>query len=306
MTPKPALRPLDPVRKLPGPERSWLTTEIREFARHVQGSLVPRGYEAYVRIPHAVDGEDPEAGPEDTYPGDYSDPNDPTGSGDPNNPTGAGDSGDYSDPVCPEVSWAEVAAWSGRALHPLVEWETLSTPVDPLTPGRPWDGEEPGEGTLGDGQLAALLPLLAAHTTTPEECFFGLWDGFGFLHKGGVTFTIVADTPEERASARADMTANWPGLDVSRLPLLHLPERDYLLFRGPVRDADRVGVGLGPYANEDRMGPNLTWPADRSWFLATEIDLTSTYLACTRALADSLLAAPDVEALVLPPKAPVL
>ncbi|MDJ1131822.1 hypothetical protein [Streptomyces iconiensis] len=54
--------PLAPVRKLPAAEHAWLTTEIRDFARHVAGSLVPRGYEAYVRIPHALEGEDPEEG----------------------------------------------------------------------------------------------------------------------------------------------------------------------------------------------------------------------------------------------------
>lgn len=267
---------------MPRAERAWLTTELRDFAHHVQGSLAPRGYEAYVRIPHALEGEDPDAGPE---PDPYDE--------------------DTPWPVHPEVGWGEVAAWSGRELHPLAEWDAVSTPVDPLTPGRPWDGEDPEEGCLTDRQLAALLPVLAAHTTTPDDCWFGLWDGFGFLHKGGVSFFVVADTPQEEAAARAEMTAHWPGLDVSRMPLLHLPERDYLLFRGTVHDA-RVGVGIGPYANETREGPNLAWPADRSWFLATESDLTSTYLACTRALAEALTAAPALEALVLPPHAPVL
>ena len=36
--------------------------------------------------------------------------------------------------------------------------------------------------------------------------------------------------------------------------------------------------------------PNMWWPEDRAWFVATEIDFDSTLVACTRSCALGLLA----------------
>jgi hypothetical protein len=76
------------------------------------------------------------------------------------------------------------------------------------------------------------------------------------------------------------------------------PDREYLLFRGPVTavtSASTGAAGMDGGADLSRfggLGPNLWWPADRAWVVASEIDLAWTYVAGPPAVADALLADP--------------
>ena len=56
--------------------------------------------------------------------------------------------------------------------------------------------------------------------------------------------------------------------------------------------ADAAAVGL-----PDDEGPHAVWATDRSWYLASDVDLPYSVFACGDAVADALLVAPDVEAL---------
>jgi hypothetical protein len=158
---------------------------------------------------------------------------------------------------------------------------------------------QPSTGNLSDRQLDGLIPLLARATTAAATCWFCLWDGFGFLHPGSISVAGAAnpwsDPPGEP----------WRGgLDVSALPRLHLPNRDYLMFRGPVSAARLVGRELGPYALPWREGPNLWWPDDRAWVVASEIDLDSTYIACAAPLGAALLASDALDCFAASPDDP--
>lgn len=62
----------------------------------------------------------------------------------------------------------------------------------------------------------------------------------------------------------------------SRLPL---PGRRHLLGRGSVGDAGRELQGFLP---------NIWWPADRAWFVASDVDLMSTYVGGATELANAL------------------
>ncbi|AOD24491.1 hypothetical protein IM25_18105 [Rhodococcus sp. p52] len=68
--------------------------------------------------------------------------------------------------------------------------------------------------------------------------------------------------------------------------MLRLPHRDNLLVHGTVRDVVRT---LGSW------GPNLWWPQDRAWLVATDIDLMSTYIGSSTDCALALAAHPDLE-----------
>ncbi|MBA8962566.1 hypothetical protein [Rhodococcus opacus] len=94
---------------------------------------------------------------------------------------------------------------------------------------------------MPEGQFAALPDVLVQHTTTPDDCWFGFWEG----HAGH------------------GMNLPHPG------PRVHIPSRENYLARGTVRDAVRT---LGS------CGPDLWWPQDRAWFVASDIDLMSTYI----------------------------
>ncbi len=90
---------------------------------------------------------------------------------------------------------------------------------------------------------------------------------------------------------------------------VHLSGRDYHLGRGPVRSACAIGELHTVESHTAEGGwwlvpqsPNLCWPEDRAWFVATEIDFDSTLVAGTRDLVDDLLAHDVLEALEVPPR----
>ena len=160
-----------------------------------------------------------------------------------------------------EVTWAEVAAANGTVPHPLMQWPAITGGweylVDDSQPPV-WDGP-PAEGHLPVEVAGPLAAVLAAHTTTPDECWFGRWHGFGFDEHGA--------------------------------PTLALPDREYWLVRGTVADAVR---NLAPEPHE--QSANLWWPADRSWCAATDIDLMSTYVGGSAACIAAVLSSPALEA----------
>lgn len=166
----------------------------------------------------------------------------------------------------PPVRWDTVAAWSGRTVHALAQWDALSLPVGEIPVGRPFD-DPPGTDGLRGAHLAALLDLLAWHTTTGDDCFIGVWHGHGWLGEAN-----LASSPE-----------------------LELDQRTFLIRRGPIEAAREVGWRQfdGSFVPEP---PNLVWPLDRAWFVASDVDLDSSYLGGSGDLIDALLADPLLEA----------
>jgi hypothetical protein len=191
------------------------------------------------------------------------------------------------------VRWAEVAVWSGRVIHPEVQFHAL-------VPAAPQDrlGTEPfvyppRNGVLPESQVRALATLLSRHTTSQDRCWFCLWEGFGYLNEGAVAWV------------RAYYLGSWAGrwarwrdkhLRVSirrpkRRPVrtnLVRPNtaRSYLLFSGSITQA----AGW-------QDGPNLWWPDDRAWCVASEIDLPYTYVGGSKELIEEILHEPALEAL---------
>jgi hypothetical protein len=107
-----------------------------------------------------------------------------------------------------------------------------------------------------------LAYVLRQHTSTPGRCWFCLWEGYGYL-----TGSVVVLT-----SWRLEAGAPLPGPPVKRIPppklqksRVRLPYRDYLLFSGAVEQGDGW-----------QDGPNVWWPDDRAWCVASEIDLDYT------------------------------
>jgi hypothetical protein len=71
----------------------------------------------------------------------------------------------------------------------------------------------------------------------------------------------------------------------------------------------RLRVAKGPIESAleslERTGEQtarIWWPDDHAWCVATEIDLMSTYIGCSRDCADELLARPELETFELDPK----
>lgn len=161
-----------------------------------------------------------------------------------------------------ELSWAEVARRYGREPHSEMQWQAITRPA--VAKGEPPVLHEPATGTLPEGQARALVKILRRHTRTPNNCWFAIWEGWAGLGS----------------------EKQWAGA-----ARLHLPDRAYLLLRGPVEAA---ATSFVPFHHQS---PNLWWPQDRAWCVATEIDMMWTYVGGSNACIAEILASPRLEAL---------
>lgn len=234
---------------------------VGEFGSGV-GALVPHGFEAYGRILH------PALGSHDR-----------------------------------PVSWATVAAWSGGSVHPRVQFEAMAKPRAGA-PERPAPFvSAPRIGNLPGPQLAALCQILAPHTSSADRCWFCLWEGYGWVQGSPAMDRLLASgQPDPRPASRH--MGRLHGLHLRARshapapagPRVRIPNRDYLLFEGPLEGAS----DMGDRSSEGffiPQSPNLFWPDDHAWCVATEIDLDSTYVGASAALIGDLLADTRLEAL---------
>jgi len=223
-------------------EAHWIAERLGPFAERVT-SVVPGGFDAYGRILHPA--EEPGFGKR-------------------------------------LVRWREVATWSGVALRPDAQFHTVALPAATQTETPPpWRGQGPQQGRLYLPDAEVIAEVLRGCTSTPEQCFFGLWAGYGF---GGTPFVSEGSPP---AVPLPD-----PIPDAVRTgPLVELPHREYLLYEGPV-EAITATASLG-----HGQTANLAWPADHVWCLASEIDLAWTYVGGSELLVERLLAEERIEAL---------
>ena len=112
-------------------------------------------------------------------------------------------------------------------------------------------------GEMDQTTAATLVEVLTGETTTPDDVFVAVWEGWG-------------DVPPQRfpGAARLDTQA-----------------RGHFLLRGPLR-----GVLTSVAAsNRDQPAAGFWWPADRAWFVSTEIDLEWTFVAGSGELVDRLV-----------------
>lgn len=157
--------------------------------------------------------------------------------------------------AAPATSWRELYAAEGL------------DPCDPVAAeALAYRGCESGQARIGSLPRVLIGPIiehLRAATTTPDRCFFALWEGFG-------------DSPVPHTFE----------------PMLELPHRRYHLFAGPI-DGARTALSSWRFGDQSA---NLWWPADRRWCVATEIDSAWTYVGATRSCIDALLADARLEA----------
>ncbi len=149
------------------------------------------------------------------------------------------------------------------ALHAESNFHQIATPL----PGRKlqtpnmYIGDPASE--LPVEQMSSLARVLQATTSTPNECWFALWDGLGDLGIG-------SDGGPKR---------------------LRLFGRSYLLYKGSVMATTTFATRGAPHA------PTLWWPACRAWFVGGDVDLDSTFAGGSNILIQLLLQQPDIEAL---------
>ena len=126
-------------------EARWVEESLSEFGK--VRALLPEGFSAYARVFHPF----------------YLD-------------------ADQEQPV----RWSTVAGWTGRTVHPLMQFEriaNLSENDGDIYKDPPW-GTAPVHGSIPEGECRTLTDVLRGFTSTPDRCYFCLWDGYGYLAQG--------------------------------------------------------------------------------------------------------------------------
>ena len=205
----------------------WVEESLMDFGS--VRALVPEGFSAYARVFHPAYLDDSQEQP---------------------------------------VRWSTVASWTGRTVHPQMQFEriaNLSEDPGDIYQDPPW-GSLPQHGSIPENECLTLVDVLRGFTSTPDQCYFCLWEGYGNI-----------DTRLYKASAR-----------------VKAPGRSYLLFRGPIDAVMAFLVGKRTWWGDS---PNIWWPGDRAWCVATDIDLVDTYVGGSEECIDAVLNHPDLEAL---------
>jgi hypothetical protein len=122
--------------------------------------------------------------------------------------------------------------------------------------------DAPAEGHLPVSVAERLVAVLTRHTTTPDDCCFGL------------------DSTWHSGTQRA----------------LVLEAREFVVVPGP------IGLAATNFEAEPaEQSANVWWPADRAWFVATDIDLMTTYVGGSAACIAELVGAEGLEVSPVPP-----
>jgi hypothetical protein len=222
-------------------------------------SIVPAGFPAYVRVLHPARRTEPD--PEVTWRN-------------------------------VDVTWREVADWSGRVYHSGMQFGALSAPIPAVTGPSPFN-QDPWEGRLFPNDCHALFSALAKWTTTPDACWLGIWEGWGtFGYPRSMSFTQPEDPEVRRMGTELVEIA----ASLHSAPRFEHPGRNYLLAKAPCRAVCELGR---PPLD---VTPSLVWPTDLAWCVGTEIDFDSTLVAASEACAEVLLSDHRLEAVVVQPE----
>ena len=161
--------------------------------------------------------------------------------------------GDVRDPFG-EQSWSSMAAQAGRDLTDPAAAEDFA-----------YNGVSNAQARTGTARLSVISSLvdhLRGATSTPEKCYFALWEGYGI------------EPP-------------------AMVPKLELPNRAYYMFVGPLEGALS---SFDPFPFSERSA-NLWWPADQAWCVSTEVDFAWTYVGGPRSCIDAILSDARLDAI---------
>jgi len=191
-----------------------------------------------------------------------------------------------------QVRWAEVAAANGRTMHGAAEWGQLTGSWQVREQAGLWDSE-PATGPAPESVSLRLARTLARHTSTPECCWFGVWEGWG-------TPTIMvlarpevpAEERERIQKARQQEADDWNAF-ITGAPTFAMPSRRMNVLTGRVDD-------LAEFFRRSREAPTIWWPDDRAWCVGSDVDLMTTYVGGSADAIEALGRDLELETLAIP------
>lgn len=178
---------------------------------------------------------------------------------------------------------------------------------DPVRPGQS-ENDVAAEDWRTD-QLPRLFELLATRTTTPDDCYFCVWEGFG--HAEPFTDDDAAYPGMDNPAGRIGWAAARPGLaptsgaspSVRQAPKVEVPNRAYWLFRGPLAEIgtwDTAEAWPG-HCRLDAAEPAFVWPVDRAWCVALDVDPHWAGIGGGRPLINQLITDPILDVVAADP-----
>jgi hypothetical protein len=134
------------------------------------------------------------------------------------------------------------------------------------------------------GLYEVVASIGVRHTSGPDRAWLAVWEGHGFANatthiawQGPIDDDTRHALDQERARLRdADRRRNAAiRTALSDVPTFELPNRAYYLLTGDVMASTQLRNPGSPSA---WLNPDLFWPDDRRWFVATDVDFWSLYI----------------------------
>lgn len=174
------------------------------------------------------------------------------------------------------------AAWIAPRLRPFNSYQAGSVIPGGFDAYARLD-HHPRTGVLPSETARRLVNILAGRIPAPEMIWLAIWNGYGQMTGAVATLTARYVGPEPPVAGPPPPVPRDGWLHPPRRPrnvhLIRHPAREYLLYLGRL---DQVAGWMD--------GPNLWWPADRTWCVASEIDLPWTYVGGSHQLIETVLA----------------
>ncbi|GEM32211.1 hypothetical protein NN3_32180 [Nocardia neocaledoniensis NBRC 108232] len=163
-----------------------------------------------------------------------------------------------------ELPWHRLAA---RGPAGYQRYARLRFAPDPRFPGQRLNDVRFDQPELSEKQqIGIALETLARSTTTPETCYFAVWNG-------------------------------WSTITIDTAPTLRIPHRDYWLLRGALADfADWNSGDSARWPFGDCPDPAFIWPADRAWCVTDDVDPHFASIGAAAEAIDRLVADPRIDA----------
>ncbi len=202
--------------------------------------------------------------------------------------------------------------WIVDELHGVNDLTPLLRPGDEWIAG-PWE-------SLQRDLASTLQNLLGPATSTPESCWFGIWEGYGWLsdeQRGGPAISAPGRRWLLYRAPLGELTTSTESIAVRRStsPFAPLQTGDCwparITISQPfdvsvvVLDSDNPGEGSAPKEKKAEdvyyQSAELVWPNDRSWCLAPGLDLPCVLIGGSRELVAAIVQEPGLETQVVQP-----
>ena len=169
----------------------------------------------------------------------------------------------------------EQAAWIAPRLRPFTSYQAGSVVPGGFDAYARIDHAPPAgrEGALPAVMARRLVRILRRGAPT-EMLWLAMWNGYGQMSGSVSAFWFGPGEPPPNPAPPTPPAPRDGWMQPPRrgrgAPLVRHEAREYLLYRGT---PDQVAGWMD--------GPNLWWPDDHSWCVASEIDLPWTYVGAS-------------------------